>query len=139
VYMKEVKDTFINCNLQHVQIEKEKPYKWMIFSAADPEALSDTAIVLLYQQNRCASLEQERNRLQEELGGQDNAINHFVVAAFYEQHDLTNDALVQYELCLAKAPDVDDYFYTYLDCLVKYGQNEKVGRMIRARIMKTTN
>jgi tetratricopeptide (TPR) repeat protein len=50
---------------------------------------------------------------------EENALNKFILAGFYEEHKLIIDAIAAYEDAVRLAPDVDSYKEAYEEFLLR--------------------
>jgi tetratricopeptide (TPR) repeat protein len=60
-----------------------------------------------------------RSELSEFDLSEENALNKFILAGFYEEHKLFIDAIAAYEDAIRLAPDVDSYKEAYEEFLLR--------------------
>jgi len=138
VFMKEVDNPFIVVNINELQLEKGKPYRWKVFSASNAQLISDTAILELLPGKQLQALQSELAELLKELNYDETALNYLIIAKFYEQYKLQVNALKFYQKSVDGAPEVDDYFFAYLNCLQANGMQTKAQILANNRISTST-
>ncbi|PIP77474.1 MAG: hypothetical protein COW85_08765 [Ignavibacteria bacterium CG22_combo_CG10-13_8_21_14_all_37_15] len=139
VFMQEVKEPFIAVNANALQLEKGKPYQWKVFSTTNDDMLSDTAVLELLPSRERQTFQAEFSQLLKELNYDETALNYLIIAKYYEQNKLNANALKYYEKSIAAAPEVDDYFFAYINFLQSNGMNSKAGMLIKQKQLSEMN
>lgn len=89
-----------------------------VYAKTDPSSASDSYLVKRLSKTN-------RETIQKSLGDlnagfqEDNALKHFLLAAFFEEQKLFIDAIGEYETAIRMAPDVDYFRESFEDFLIR--------------------
>jgi hypothetical protein len=91
-----------------------------VSSKADPKVSSKRHLIKKLPQGEHDQVKKSLNEILGEVSEQ-NALNKYIMAGFYEEHNLFIDAIAAYEEAIKLAPDVPTYLEGYSDFLLRHG------------------
>jgi hypothetical protein len=91
-----------------------------VSSKADPKVSSKRHLIKKLPQGEHDQVKKSLNEILGEVSEQ-NALNKYIMAGFYEEHNLFIDAIAAYEEAIKLAPDVPTYHEGYSDFLLRHG------------------
>ncbi|MBN4066180.1 hypothetical protein JYT51_02500 [Candidatus Amoebophilus asiaticus] len=119
IFEKELADTSITIDLSQFNLDPENCYFWNVYCKKEPKIRSDEFCLVMLSEDSKNSVKETLQKLTSELGDNESALNKVVIASFYEQNNLVNEANNYYEDAIEKAPQVDDYKKAYALFLIK--------------------
>ncbi len=114
----ETPESSVEINLSDPKFLNESAILIEVRSKADPKMKSEQHLI-----KKLSAAEQERvtkalSAIQSEVQ-EETALNHFIMAGFYEENKLYIDAITAYEQAIKMAPDVDTYKEAYEEFLLR--------------------
>ena len=126
LYMKVLKDTSLNVNLNLFDLNKNENYKWMVSDYSKPEISSDTNYVMIPDPATENAIRDSINLLNSMQASDTSAINLIVYAKFYDNSKLNFKAFSEYSKAIHLAPNVEIYkkmfaeFLSRMNMIYKY-------------------
>jgi len=91
----------------------------MVKVRSKSEARSSSREYIIHKMKDATQVQKIRSELSEFDLSEENALNKFILAGFYEEHKLFIDAIAAYEDAIRLAPDVDSYKEAYEEFLLR--------------------
>ena len=91
----------------------------MVKVRSKSEARSSSREYIIHKMKDANQVQKIRSELSEFDLSEENALNKFILAGFYEEHKLFIDAIAAYEDAIRLAPDVDSYKEAYEEFLLR--------------------
>ncbi|MFZ9980829.1 MAG: hypothetical protein ACO3FI_02245 [Cyclobacteriaceae bacterium] len=91
----------------------------MVKVRSKSEAKSSSREYIIHKMKDSNQVQKIRSELSEFDLSEENALNKFILAGFYEEHKLFIDAIAAYEDAIRLAPDVDSYKEAYEEFLLR--------------------
>jgi hypothetical protein len=95
-----------------------------VSAKADPKVVSKRHLIKKLPQGEHDNVKNSLNEIMGEVSEQ-NALNKYIMAGFYEEHNLFIDAIAAYEEAIRLAPDVPTYKEAYDDFLLRHGLKQQ--------------
>jgi len=121
VFQKNIGDTTVALNLSEYNLEKENCYYWTVSRKGNPKIKSEEYCLYLLSDKSASDLKALMKKVKKELGGNDSPLNSIMLASFYEQNSLLNEAMVTYKKAIKLAPEVEDFKKSYALFLIRIG------------------
>ena len=118
-FSKIVTDTSITLNSATLKLTKDSYYFWKVKVANRQELRSEEACFVLLSDNKVAAINDTLKMLREELGNVETAPAKIIMAGFYEQNNLLEDANSSFKDAIKLAPEIEDYKRIYDDFLIR--------------------
>jgi len=96
----------------------------MVKVRSKSEARSSSREYIIHKMKDANQVQKIRSELSEFDLSEENALNKFILAGFYEEHKLFIDAIAAYEDAIRLAPDVDSYKEAYDEFLLRNKMKE---------------
>ena len=119
VMTKFVKGNSITLNADELKLDKNTYYFWKIKVKDDDKSKSEDACFLLLSTDKVKAIQDTVKTINEEVGDPDSPTAKLILAAFYEQNYIIDEALRSYKEAMTLAPDVDLYKKLYQRFLLK--------------------
>ena len=113
VFTKTLTDTSISVNAASLSLDKDVYYFWKVSLKSDNKIKSGDACFLVLSDKKIASIRDTVKLINEEIGAEKNATASIVLAKFYEQNYIIDEAIKSYRAALDQAPDVPEYQNLY--------------------------
>jgi len=112
VFNQTVQGNSIVLESENLKLDKDVYYFWYVTSSANEKIKSDKACFLVMSQNKIKIFDESLANLKNELDGE-TAVNQIVLANFYEQNSMIQEADNHYQKALELQPDVQEYINIY--------------------------
>ncbi|TAL68582.1 MAG: hypothetical protein EPN82_09900 [Bacteroidetes bacterium] len=109
IFSKIIPDTSISINQKLINLEKDQYYFWRINLLANPEIRSDEGYFLFLSDKRIAEIKNNVELMKKELGGRETSVSKILLAYYYENNLLVNEAEKEFREAIELSPDVIDY------------------------------
>ena len=119
----ETRETFFELDLNDEKIKNETNVLLMVTTVKDEKVKSETIAIKRLPKDDVQKVETGLNNLMSDIK-EENALNKYVLAGFYEENGLLVDALTSYEEAIKLAPDVDHYKEAYDEFVIRNGFKE---------------
>jgi len=113
----ETADQQVVVDLSNPKLASEPDIMVKVRSKAESRSSSREYIIHKMKDN--AQVQKIKTELAEFDLTEENALNKFILAGFYEEHKLIIDAIAAYEDAVRLAPDVDSYKEAYEEFLLR--------------------
>lgn len=125
VMTKEVHGNSITLNADELKLARNTYYFWKVRAKGDKKSKSDDACFLVLSDDKIKSIQDTIETIKNEVGEDNNPTSKIILAAFYEQNYIIDEALRSYREAVALAPDVDFYQKLYQRFLNRINVTEK--------------
>ncbi|MFC2130541.1 hypothetical protein ACFLSQ_03825 [Bacteroidota bacterium] len=122
---KNVHGTFLTVDASELNLDKDTYYFWKVKAKGDDKNKSDDACFLILSDEKAKAIRDTVEIIKSEVGGDKNASAKIILAAFYEQNYIIDEALKAYREAVVLAPDVDIYTKLYKRFLNRIKVTEK--------------
>jgi hypothetical protein len=119
IYMDLVNDTIYTLNSSSLNLSKDIAYKWFIADKNNSQVTSDTNTVIFLSDEIKYSIIDTLKLINDEMGPNITPFNLLALAGFYENNDLNNYALEQFERVHVLAPQSEEYKKLFAKFLLK--------------------
>jgi len=119
VFMKKMRDTSINVNLNSLYLESDINYKWVVFNYENEKISSDTNYFSTLSTFKIKEITDSLNEIYGTIGSDNNALNAILYAEFYQRNNLNIEALNEYKRAVDLEPSVELYNNLYQAYLIK--------------------
>jgi len=133
VYMEILNDTSFTLDMNSFNIQKDIPYKWFILGADNTTIVSDTASFNYLSEIKYKPIEDSLDQLKADFEDEEALLNQMIIASFYEQNKLYDEAAKVYEKIIQQAPDIDMFRQRYIDFLINCGMTAKAKQLLAQR------
>lgn len=116
----ETPETSIKIDLTEPKYAKENAVIVDVRSKADPKQVSKSHMIKKLAPAEQAGVKKSLTEINDDVADE-TALNKFILAGFYEQHNLFIDAIAAYEDAIRLAPDVAMFKEAYDDFLLRHG------------------
>lgn len=116
----ETPETSIKIDLTEPKYAKENAVIVEVRSKADPKQVSKSHMIKKLAPAEQAGVKKSLTEINDDVADE-TALNKFILAGFYEQHNLFIDAIAAYEDAIRLAPDVAMFKEAYDDFLLRHG------------------
>jgi hypothetical protein len=123
VFTKEVAGNTCKINSGEIKLEQDVYYFWNVALKSDRSVKSPDCAFQFLSSNKIGQIDREFAELKEELGGDNSAINQLILANFYEQNLLMDEALRYYKKAVETEPSVEEYQNIYKGFLLRVNSN----------------
>jgi hypothetical protein len=113
-------ENFVVVNLNDRNFENEDNIIVTVLSKANKRKISDDYTLKKLSKADKDRIKNELNEIAEQTAEQ-NALNNFFIAGFYEKNGLLIDAISYYQKAIKLAPDVPEYKEDYENFLLRHG------------------
>jgi len=114
----ETPETNIQIDLGTPKLAKEMTVIVEVKSKGDGKLKSDNYIIKRLSATQAEAIKKELTEVSSQTA-EENPLNKFILAGFYEQHNLYIDAITAYEQAIKMAPDVPSYKEAYDEFLLR--------------------
>lgn len=125
VLTKEVQGNSITLNADEMKLARNTYYFWKVKAKGDKKSKSDDACFLILSQDKVNSIKDTVETIKSEVGDENNPTSKIILAAFYEQNYIIDEALRSYKEAVALAPEVEFYQKLYQRFLTRINVTEK--------------
>ncbi len=130
VYMEILNDTSFTLDMNSFNIQKDIPYKWFILGADNSTIVSDTASFSYLSDVKYKPVADSLEQLKSDFEDEEALLNQLIIASFFEQHKLYEEAIKVYEKILQQAPDIQMFRQRYIDFLVNNGFSARAKQIL---------
>lgn len=116
----ETPETSFKIDLTEPKYAKENAVIVEVRSKADPKQVSKSHMIKRLAPAEQAGVKKSLTEIGDDVADE-TALNKFILAGFYEQHNLFIDAIAAYEDAIRLAPDVAMFKEAYDDFLLRHG------------------
>ncbi len=113
VFTKEVASTSITLNADELKLEKNTYYFWKVKAKGDDKTISEDACFMVLSNDKSKAILDTVKLIKDDLGNENTATSRIILAAYYEQNYLIDEALQNYREAVRLAPDVELYQKLY--------------------------
>jgi hypothetical protein len=113
VFSKVVEDTFLVINKNDLNLDKDEYYFWKVNLPDNPEVRSDEAYFLFLSDNKSSEINKNIEQLKKQLGGIETPPSKIMLAFFYENNLLINEADKAFRDAIELSHGVKDYKELY--------------------------
>jgi hypothetical protein len=124
VFTKTVIGNSFTLNADEMKLDKDTYYFWRVKAKGNDKSKSDDACFLVLSNEKVKAIKDTVETIRKEVGD-DNATSKMILAAYYEQNFLVEEALKSFKEAVAMAPEIDQYKNLYKRFLQKYHLSEK--------------
>ena len=114
----ETPETSFTLNLEEGPLSRENAILVEVGSKDDPSLVSEQHLIKRLAPAQQESVKKELDDILTVMGGE-SALNHLILAGFYEEHQLLIDAIASYENAVRLAPDVAAIKDAYSEFLMR--------------------
>lgn len=114
----ETPETTLTLNLEDAALSKESAILVEVAARNDPSLISDQHLIKRLAPAQQESVKKELDDILAVMNGE-SALNHLILAGFFEEHQLLIDAIASYESAMKLAPDVDAIREAYNEFLMR--------------------
>ncbi len=130
IYMDMISDTSFTLDLNSFNLQKDLTYKWFIFGADNSTIVSDTASFIWLSENKYKPISDSLAQLKADFEDEEALLNQLIIASFFEQNKLYDEAIKVYEKIIQQAPDIDMFKQRYINFLLNSGMTAKAQQLI---------
>jgi len=130
VFMEILNDTSFTLDMNSFNIQKDMPYKWFVLGADNTTIVSDTASFNYLSELKYKPIADSLNQLKADFEDEEALLNQLIIASFYEQNKLYDEAIKVYEKIIQQAPDIDMFRQRYIDFLINCGMTAKAKQLL---------
>jgi len=113
VFTKDVNATSITLNADELKLERNTYYFWKVKAKGDDKTLSEDACFMVLSKDKTKAILDTVKQIKEDVGDENTPTAKIILAAFYEQNYLIDEALQNYREAMRLAPDVELYKKLY--------------------------
>jgi hypothetical protein len=124
VYTKDVQNTYITIDAHELGLERDTYYFWTVKPKGKEKNKSNDACFLILSEEKTGTIKDTVDMIKKEVGDQNSASAKIILAAFYEQNYIIDEALKSYREAIALAPDVEIYNKLYKRFLNRINVND---------------
>jgi hypothetical protein len=121
VFSKTVSDTSVTLAPAEINLSRGDYYFWHVASSLDSNERSANFCFMIYPEDKIKSIRDSLNILSNEIGDVNTAVCQIILAMFFEENGLINDAGKAYREAISREPSVDDFRKLYALFLKKNG------------------
>jgi len=125
VLSKTVIGTSITLNADEMKLDKDTYYFWSVKAKGNDKNKSDDACFLIFSNEKIKAIRDTVDAIKKELGDENTASAKIILAAYYEQNHIVEEALKSYRDAVTLAPDVEIYTKLYKRFLNRINVTEK--------------
>lgn len=120
VFQRAVKDTLLTVTLESAGLQSDVLYEWQLSSSTMPGLKSVKLPFIVLDAEQRKKIQAEAKALRAEVGGT-SAVAYLVLANFYQEKGVVDQAMDHYESAIALAPGVKEYRKMYAEFLQQCG------------------
>jgi hypothetical protein len=109
IFTKTVSDTSISLSASALKLEKDVYYFWKVCLKNNSKVKSDDACFLVLSDKKATAIRDTVKLINEEMGAEKTATSSIILASFYEQNYIIDEAIKSYRAAIDQAPDVPEY------------------------------
>ena len=113
IFSRAVDDTTISINQKELNLDRDQYYFWRVNLLSNPEIRSDEGCFLFLSDKRIAEIKKNIEQMKKEIGGKETSVSKILMAFYYENNLLVNEADKEFREALNMSPDVADYIDLY--------------------------
>lgn len=113
IFKKELYNCFISIDSKKLKLEPDTYYFWNVYIKNNPILISSNSCFLIQSTETSKDINSKLQDLKNEIGNENTPMNKIILAAFFEENNLINDALLAYREAVKLAPNIDEYKKIY--------------------------
>lgn len=113
VFTKIIEDTSITINQKNLKIDRDQYYFWRVNLVSNPEIRSDEGYFLFLTDKRVEEIKKNVEQMKKEIGWEESSVSKILLAFYYENNLLVNEANAEFREAINMSPDVADYKELY--------------------------
>ena len=114
IFTKVITDTSLLIEQHEMKLDKDQYYFWRVNLMDNPEVRSDEGYFLFYSDGKIADIKNKVDIMKKEMSGKESALSKILLAFYYENNLLLNEADKEFREAIAISPDVKDYKELYV-------------------------
>ena len=112
-------------NAEELKLDKDTYYFWSVKPKGKDKQKSDDACFLILSDDKVKAIKDTVEIIKKEFEDENTASAKIILAAYFEQNHIVDEALKAYKEAVALAPDVDIYDKLYKRFLTRTNISEK--------------
>ncbi|MCP5063430.1 MAG: hypothetical protein GY936_13340 [Ignavibacteriae bacterium] len=126
LFMSQVNDTSITLDLTKFTLQYGVYYKWIVQYWETQDRLeADSTLFTIITPSQKKQIIKQLNNIENDFIKDSSAFNNFVIAKFLRSNRLFDDASLYYKKAIELVPNVNFYWYEYLQFLIDVGLRKK--------------
>jgi len=125
VYSKTISGTSVTLNADELKLEKDTYYFWSVKAKGNDKNKSDDACFLILSDDKVKAIKDTVDIIKKEVGDENTPSAKIILAAYYEQNHIVDEAIKAYKDAATLAPDVEIYTKLYKRFLSRINVSEK--------------
>ncbi|OGU17647.1 MAG: hypothetical protein A2X61_02155 [Ignavibacteria bacterium GWB2_35_12] len=109
IFSRAVDDTTISLNQKELKLDGDQYYFWRVNLLTNPEIMSDEGYFLFLSDKRIAEIKKNVEQMKKDIGGKETSVSKIILAFYYENNLLVNEADKEFREAIDLSPDVADY------------------------------